>query len=100
MQALRTAMDNNRLSEVEQAMRQLRTSTLAADTVALLIENLRSPDRNRRFLAAWALGMMGSEGKDAIPLMVMLSRDPDRQLRFVAVSALGSIGKGSQKAES
>lgn len=70
---------------------------LAKEHGALLRDALKSPEMERRTLAAFALGYSGS--REALPLLVEASRDPAEELRIHAIVALGTLGTAETPAE-
>jgi HEAT repeat protein len=74
-----------------------QTSTLpipsdAPAEVRKQLEQLTSPDSQRRAYAAFLLGTMGEETTSAVPHLLKALEDENRQVRSRAAEALGTIG--------
>jgi HEAT repeat protein len=73
---------------------------LAADALArigppavpMLVQSLRSSDREVRRRACEILMRMGPDAKEAVPELIGLLGDEDEELRRMAATALGRIG--------
>ncbi|NJR15582.1 MAG: HEAT repeat domain-containing protein [Calothrix sp. CSU_2_0] len=66
--------------------------SIGSGAVPTLIENLKNPDCNIRWRAAWVLGDMGAEAATAVDVLTEVLQDEDAQVRMYAVLALGEIG--------
>jgi HEAT repeat protein len=66
--------------------------SIGSSAVPTLIENLKNPDCNIRWRAAWVLGDMGAEASTAVGVLTEALQDEDAQVRMYAVLALGEIG--------
>ncbi len=63
-----------------------------------LVALLDSPDQDVRVRAAFALGQIGSEAKDAVPKLIQLLDSSNDRDRHGAISALGQIGSEAKDA--
>jgi HEAT repeat protein len=66
--------------------------SIGSGAVPTLVENLKNPDCNIRWRAAWVLGDMGTEATTAVGALTEALQDEDVQVRMYAVLALGEIG--------
>lgn len=72
--------------------------SIGSSAVPTLIENLKNPDCNIRWRAAWVLGDMGVEATSAVGAITEALQDEDAQVRMYAVLALGEIGAPAKSA--
>ena len=61
-----------------------------------LVETLRNPCPRMRQMAAFALGAMGDDGRDAVPFLASMLKDEDRGVQMHAMLALSRVA-GIQK---
>ena len=61
-----------------------------------LVEMLRDPCPRMRQMAAFALGAMGDDGRDAVPSLAFMLKDEDRGVQMHAMLALSRVA-GVQK---
>ncbi|BAZ42857.1 HEAT repeat-containing PBS lyase [Calothrix sp. NIES-4101] len=66
--------------------------SIGSSAVPTLVENLKNPDCQIRWRAAWVLGDMGAEAATAVGALTESLQDEDVQVRMYAVLALGEIG--------
>ncbi|WP_339376551.1 HEAT repeat domain-containing protein [Calothrix sp. NIES-2098] len=71
---------------------------IGSGAVPTLVENLKNPDCNIRWRAAWVLGDMGTEAATAVGALTEALQDEDVQVRMYAVLALGEIGRPAKSA--
>jgi HEAT repeat protein len=64
---------------------------LGADAVPTLRQRLQSSDATTRFRAAYALGLLMAQARDAAPDLIEAVRDPENRVRQQALSSLLSI---------
>lgn len=62
---------------------------------SLLIDDLKSPDRETRLSAAWLLGQQ--HGEKAIPGLIAALNDQDKGVRYAAMVSLATIGSINAK---
>ncbi|WP_339377840.1 HEAT repeat domain-containing protein [Calothrix sp. NIES-2100] len=72
--------------------------SIGSGAVPTLVENLKNPDCNIRWRAAWVLGDMGTEAATAVGALTEALQDEDVQVRMYAVLALGEIGRPAKSA--
>src|SRR5262249_46399239 len=70
----------------------LTGSAFADEEVTTLIKRLKDKDVDVRSGAAFALGELGEEAKEAVPALIQALQDADRNARFWSAEALGKIG--------
>ncbi|MEA5573332.1 HEAT repeat domain-containing protein, partial [Calothrix sp. UHCC 0171] len=66
--------------------------SIGSSAIPTLVENLKNPDCQIRWRAAWVLGDMGAEAATAVGALTESLQDGDMQVRMYAVLALGEIG--------
>jgi HEAT repeat protein len=71
---------------------------MGADVVPALTRALRDTSRERRRVAAYALGSIGPDARSAVKLLTTRLTDEEPAMRFLAARALGSIGKDASRA--
>jgi HEAT repeat protein len=72
---------------------------IGSPAVPALIELLKQGDISQRQGAAWALGEMGSQAKDAVPLLIKaLTSSKDMYYQQAMINALGKIGPPARAA--
>jgi HEAT repeat protein len=59
---------------------------------------LQDKDKDVRSAAAYALGGIGKDAKDAVPALILVLQDKDKDVRSNAANALGRIGKDAKDA--
>jgi HEAT repeat protein len=64
----------------------------SSDTVPQLRKELDTPDWRVKVIAAYALGLLGTEAQSTIPALSGLIEDNNPDVRFAAAQALGKIG--------
>ncbi|MGA9771981.1 MAG: HEAT repeat domain-containing protein [Blastocatellia bacterium] len=64
--------------------------------IAALIEVIKGPDREVREAAIYALGLVGTEAREAVPVILNAFGDEDQQLRSIAAVALCRVA-GEEK---
>ena len=60
--------------------------------IDILIQQMRSPDKDVRRSVAEALGKIGPAAKEAVPALIEALKDPDIDVRRSVAEALGEIG--------
>jgi HEAT repeat protein len=60
---------------------------------SMFIERLRDPCPRMRQAAAFALGAMGEDGRDAVPTLASMLKDEDRGVQMHAMLALSRVAK-------
>ncbi|HEX5732656.1 MAG TPA: HEAT repeat domain-containing protein [Blastocatellia bacterium] len=68
------------------------------DRVAKLIDQLKSPDEYVRSRAAYELGWIRPEAKQAIPALIVALKDESNDVRSSVAEALGRIGPEAKQA--
>jgi hypothetical protein len=61
-----------------------------------IVERLRDPCPVTRRMAAFAIGAMGTAGRDVIPLVACMLKDEDRGVQMNAMLALGRLSADSE----
>ncbi len=82
------------LQDTDSLVRQHAAMALAAvgpGAVKPLIEALRDPVNEKRAAAAYALGQMGYEGRDAMPPLQKALKDEEPSVRRAAAQAISRI---------
>jgi hypothetical protein len=66
-------------------------STLGAEVLKPLTGALEDPVNEKRAAAAYALGLMGYEGREAMPALLKILKDEDASVRRAASQAISRI---------
>lgn len=78
-----------------QLLAALALGGIGGTAVPALQKKLSDEDEMVRFHAAWALGLMGTEARDALPVLLRCLRDKEPEVRYKATFAVSRVGKGA-----